>query len=405
MTDRLAATTKSASSDALSLAAAKRLALFAPNLSGGGAERTLARLATHWAEQNREVTLVTLAAASPEDFPLPAPVRRIGLGLTGSARGPLGAVRNNLRRIRTIRAAICDARPDVVVSFIDQANVLALLAVGPLRVPVVISERTDPSRHQVGRFWNWLRRKTYPRCAALVVLTEEIAAAMQPVAAGRPVVVIPNGVAGPTIPRVPEEQRIERTVLGVGRLSPEKGFDRLIKAFRWVADESGFPPRWRLVILGDGPERTRLEGLARSCPPESVALPGRVDDPADWFARADLFVLPSRYEGFPNALLEAMAAGIPAVAFDGSPAVRRIIRPGIDGVLVPEPDDPQGDIAALLGGLHELVSDDDRRRRMGNAAREVVQRFGLAEFHARWDAVLESAANGNFRQAFAPKRE
>ncbi|MGC1273087.1 MAG: glycosyltransferase family 4 protein [Planctomycetaceae bacterium] len=384
---------------------ARRLALFAPNLSGGGAERTLARLATHWSEQGREVTLVTLADASPDDFPLPTTVRRIGLGLTADSGGPLGAVRNNLRRIRALRETFRSIRPDVIVSFIEQANVLALLAARPLDFPVVVSERTDPARHRVGRLWDWLRRRTYPRCAALVVLTDEIAAAMRPVARGQPVVVIPNGVAPATVPRVPEDRRTERTILAIGRLSPEKGFDRLIKAFRWIAAENGLFPPWRLVILGDGPERSRLKGLARSCPPESVALPGRVDDPADWLARADLFALPSRYEGFPNALLEAMAAGIPAVAFDGSPAVRRIIRPGIDGLLAPEPEDPKGDVAELIGTLQELAADDDRRRRMGDAAREVVSRYSLAEFYARWDAVLESAANGNFRQAFAPKRE
>src|SRR5690606_33738003 len=126
-----------------------RIVLFAPNLHGGGAERTLARLASHWASQGHTVTLVTLAAASPEDFSIPVNVIRVGLGLTAEAAGPFSALRNNLERIRALRDVFRTAQPDIVVSFIEQANVLALLAARPLSVPVVISERTDPERHVV----------------------------------------------------------------------------------------------------------------------------------------------------------------------------------------------------------------------------------------------------------------
>lgn len=352
----------------------------------------LARLANHWADEQHDVTVVTLADVSQDDFQLSSEVRRVALRLTGDSRGVIGAFRENLRRVAALRQVLREARPHVVVSFIEQANVLALLAGRPFCIPVVISERTDPSRHRAGRIWEFLRRRVYHRCAALVVLTEEIAEQMRPILRGRPIVVIPNGIGPPAVPRVPEEQRSERTVLAIGRLSPEKGFDRLIKAFRYQAQTLDRFPPWRLVILGEGPERSRLCGIARSCPQGSVALPGRVDDSASWLARADLFALPSRYEGFPNALLEAMAAGVPGVAFDCSPAVRQIIRPGIDGLLVPEPDDPKGDVANFVGALGELMTDADRRRRMGEAAREVTNRFSLEDFFRRWDEVIAVAA-------------
>lgn len=352
----------------------------------------LARLANHWADEQHDVTAVTLAEPSTDDFPLSPSVRRVALGLTAESRGLAGAFRSNLRRVARLRNVLQQRHPDVVVSFIEQTNVLALLAARPLRIPVVISERTDPSRHRAGRVWEFLRRRVYRRCAALVVLTEEIAQQLRPIVHGRPIVVIPNGIGPPAVPRVPEEQRSERTVLAIGRLSPEKGFDRLIKAFRYQAHTLDRFPPWRLVILGEGPERSRLCGIARSCPQGSVALPGRVDDSASWLARADLFALPSRYEGFPNALLEAMAAGVPGVAFDCSPAVRQIIRPGIDGLLVPEPEDLEGDVASFVGALGELMTDDDRRRRMGEAAREVTNRFSLEDFFRRWDEVIAVAA-------------
>jgi glycosyltransferase involved in cell wall biosynthesis len=367
---------------------AKRLFLFAPNLNGGGAERVLARLAAHWAGQGREVTLVTLAAASPEDFPLPPQVRRVGLGLTADSGGLLGAVRNNLRRVRAVRAALREARPEVVVSFIEQANVLALLAARPLRVPVVISERTDPARHPVSRLWDFLRRRTYPWCAALVVLTREIAEKMRPVVRRRPVVVIPNGVTAPAVERTSEATLV---ILGVGRLDEAKGFDRLVEAFARVAERF---PQWRLVIIGEGPKRAGLERtVAARGLSGRIELPGRAADPAAWYGRADVFALPSRYEGFPNALLEAMAAGLPAVAFDEPSAVREVIRHGEDGLLVPD-----GDVASFAESLALLMSQPERRTRMGEAAREVVTRFSLDAFYGRWDAVIDAAADGDFRQ-------
>jgi len=375
-----------------------RLTLFAPNLSGGGAERVLARLAAHWASQGRDVTLVTLADASPDDFPLPPNVIRVGLGLTADSGGLLGALRNNVRRVRAVRAAFHNAKPDVVVSFIEQANVLALLAARRPKVPVVVSERTDPTLHPVSRLWRFLRRRTYPRCAALVVLTDETAELLRPVARGRPVVVIPNGITAPPDRRLADDSQI---ILGVGRLDPAKGFDRLVEAFARIANGH---PRWKLVIVGDGPQRRvlALEAVRHGLGAR-VELPGRVPDPADWYDRATLFALPSRYEGFPNALLEAMAHGLPAVAFDGPSAVRRVIRHDVDGLLVPE-----GDLPAFADSLAAVLSQPDRRALMAHAAREVVTRFSQAAFFARWDAVVDAvvdAAKRDFSQVSAPPGE
>ena len=377
----------------ISRLSAARLVLFAPNLHGGGAERVLARLATHWAGQGRNVTLVTLDVASPNDFSLPRSVRRLGLGLTVDSTGPVSALRNNLNRVRAVRRAFRDARPEVVISIIDQTNVLALLAARPLNVPVVVAEHTDPAAHPLSPVWQRLRRWTYRRCAALVVLTDRAADLLRPIVRGRPVVVIPNGIGPPTIEAVRRNDGEERTLVGLGRLSREKGFDRLIAAFGQVAERH---PQWRLLIHGDGPARDELQtlvverGLAGR-----VMLPGRTDSPEAALAAADLFALPSRYEGFPMSLLEAMAAGLPAVAFDGISGVRQILRDRIDGLLVPD-----GDVAAFATALGELMSDGAGRRQMGGQARAVVDRFGLDAFFARWDAVLEAAVRGDFSQVF-----
>ena len=369
-----------------------RLTLVIPALEYGGAERVLAMMADHWAQSGKEVTLITLAAAATDTYKLDDRVRRIALDVTGTSTGPFSAIVNNLRRLLRLRQAIRQSRPDVIISFIDRINVMTLLATAGRPRNVIISERTDPSRHSIGRAWSWLRRRVYRRCRALTVQSEAVRKQMQPIVGSRPVYVIPNPAppfdARQKQTRSPDPRADEqttsprsprRTIVGMGRLSPEKGFDLLIDAFCRIAEEQ---PGWQLQILGEGPCRAQLEerieqrGLS-----DRVALAGWVEHPEAVLSRSDLFVLPSRYEGFPNALLEALACGLPAVVFDVCPS--DIVREGLDGLRV-----PAGDVSALSAAMNRLMSNETERARMSQNAPEVIKRFSREQFFAAWDAVL-----------------
>jgi glycosyltransferase involved in cell wall biosynthesis len=167
----------------------------------------------------------------------------------------------------------------------------------------------------------------------------------------------------------------------VGRLSPEKGFDVLVRAFARIAP---WFPDWTLQILGTGPQRGQLEDLADSLGVrDNVRWAGWVEEPESALLESGVFVLPSRYEGFPNALLEAMACGLPCIASacDSGPA--EIIRDGVDGLLVP----PEN-VDALADALRQLVSDEDKRARLGRHAVEVTSRFSREAFFGRWEEAL-----------------
>ena len=384
----------------------ERLLLVAPSLAGGGAERTAARLASHWAGRGRAVTLVTLDEPTAGDWPLHPGVRRIGLGVTGESANLFAALAANRRRVRALRAAIVESKPHAVVSLVDQTNVLTLLAthrrstgrsVLPVPVPVVVAERTDPRYHPLGRPWRFARDRTYPRAAAVVVQTEELADWARRRGWNANVVRIPNGVDAPgseasrMLRSIRDARRVEssstpHTLLALGRLSAEKGFDTLIRAFG-KAVAPGSPP-WRLVIGGEGPRRAELERLVDELGlTDRVSLPGRLD-PAAALADADLFALTSDYEGFPNALLEAMAAGVCPVCLDTSAAVREIVTDGVDGVLVEPGGDRRATVTRLAAVLADLFADPERRRRSGEAARSVAGRYSMRGFHERWDALL-----------------
>lgn len=364
-----------------------RLTMFISSLTVGGAERVMIELANHWAAQGWPITLIHYSGADmPPGFPLDPRVVEVRLGLHRVSRSPLSAVTNNLHRVKVVRRAIRDSRPDVVLSFM--ANVIALLATVGLRVPVIVSEHRGP-RGELSLPWSILREVTYRRAAFVVMLTNSALAHLSP-ALQRRGRVIPNPlpaafVAQPALPAVSARAPSEAPVImGLGRLGPEKGFDLLIRAFAQIATSR---PGARLVIWGEGDERAALEDLCRrEGVADQVALPGATRAPEEELLAATLFVLSSRKEGLPMALIEAMALGCAVIAADCEHGPADVIQHGVDGLLVP-PDD----VDALAAAMQGLLDDDARRLALAERAPGVRERFTIEAVSARWEALFREA--------------
>ena len=167
----------------------------------------------------------------------------------------------------------------------------------------------------------------------------------------------------------------------MGRLTRQKGFDVLLEAFARCNPQNR---DWCLIILGEGEERSRLEALALRLGIESaVKFPGYVPEATRVLRDGDLFVLPSRYQGFPNALLEAMACGLPVISTDCPSGPSAIVRHGIDGLLIPPED-----VVALSTAMCQLFATPDDRKRLASRAVEVVERFSLSTVMRSWDELL-----------------
>jgi glycosyltransferase involved in cell wall biosynthesis len=174
-------------------------------------------------------------------------------------------------------------------------------------------------------------------------------------------------------------------VVRLGRFSHEKGQDMLLESWREV---TGRHPSWRLRLYGSGPE----EGALRRQVSElnlgaSVEFPGPTSDLEGALTGASVFALSSREEGFPMAILEAMAYGLPTVAFDCAPGVRELITDDHDGLIV-----TPGNTTEFAAALDRLISDAGLRHRLGAAARESVRRYDLDTILDRWErqfALLE----------------
>jgi glycosyltransferase involved in cell wall biosynthesis len=226
--------------------------------------------------------------------------------------------------------------------------------------------------------------RAYGRFDAVVVLTEQDRAEYRrALKTGAPrLECIPNGVPPSSHPPAALDARV---IIAAGRLLPQKGFDLLLDAFHAVARRH---PDWQLWIFGDGPLHDELDvRLARLNLTGRAHLKGFVERLDLHFVASSMFVLSSRFEGLPMAMLEAMAAGLPVVAFDCPTGPAEVISHGRSGLLVPALD-----ARALADAMCELIENPTRRRAMGTAAREESGRYSIGAIAQRWESLFSSLA-------------
>ncbi|WP_419813926.1 glycosyltransferase family 4 protein [Glacieibacterium sp.] len=357
----------------------RSVVLVLSSLGAGGAERVIALLANHFAAGGARVTVIAFDRESDPVFHTFDPaVELVRLAIPPQRNGRLGAMGRTARRISLLRRTLRNLAPEIIISFLIKINVTVLLASAGLGIPVVVSERNHPGRGNGNALWSFGRRVAYRRAAAVVLQTEASRAAL-PGPIGRRGIVIGNPIS--CWPRTDEAASGTKILAAVGRLDPQKGFDLLLPAFAAVADRL---PDWRLVIWGEGPSRPALEAQRKSLGLDNrVVMPGTSTTPGGWVATASAFVLSSRYEGFGNAVVEAMMSGLPVVAFDCEYGIRILIRDNVDGLLVP----PES-VDDLASGIATLLLDSDLRRRLGSEAAISAQRFTPPIILEKWDKLL-----------------
>jgi glycosyltransferase involved in cell wall biosynthesis len=369
------------------------IVLLVSSMGGGGAERVASTLVNAWAKRGDTVTLVVTYSGRGQCFyPLADNVRLLYLAdLAGAKRRGL---RGYAARFTALRAFIRQQSPDVVVSFLTNVNVTAILATRGLHVPVIACEHNDPSADGRSVFWRMACRLVYPHADLVTVLTENVLAPFGQMVPRMPrVAVMPNPLPDALfelrLARAPQDGR--KRLISVGRLHEQKQYGVLIAAFAALADVF---TEWDLWIWGDGPERAKLEmqisdrGLSGR-----VFLPGKTDAPWEEMAGAEIFALSSRFEGLPMALMEAMGLGVAAIAFDCRSGPRELMRGGSDGILV-----PAGDVDAMVQGLRQLIADDALRAELGRkAAHSIRSRYSLRVVLMLWDALFEQVRDARRR--------
>ncbi len=371
-----------------------RMTIVIGGLGGGGGERVCVNLANAWVDRGHRVTLLTITqGARASVYPLDPRVERRDVGWPRQARDgedtePIlrtlqqegcGELAGELPLMAALRVCILETAPDVVVSHMDLTSVRVLAALFDTGIPVVGCEHTDPNRVSLGA-WQRARVVLYRRAAAVVA--SHVNSTEWMLRRGIAARTIPN----PLLPPVgcSRSRRERRRVVTMGRLSPEKRVEMLIRAFARIA---GDLPEWDLEIHGDGPLHDTLAAVI-----EQLGLGGRVslhgftNDPYGVLMDSDLYVSASTVEGFGNSIWEAMACGVPVVAMDCGAPVRTIVRDGIDGRIV------IGSEHALSVALADVMSDEKARKALASRAAEVRTRFPIDTALRKWDVVLNEVA-------------
>jgi glycosyltransferase involved in cell wall biosynthesis len=354
-----------------------RICCVIASLGTGGAERVMSNLANYWVSSGHEVTLITLSREAPF-YPLEAAINVQQLGQT--TEGPCGIIGRLwaiVRRLWALRSAIKKDRPDVVLSFVDIMNVTTLLACIGLPAPVIVSERTDPAFHEIPWLYKRLRTGLYRRAKAVVMQTKSAAAYFEKLSN---VTIIPNVVR--KMERAGREFSADKKhIISVGRLEAQKDFHTLIKAF---AQTLPAMTNATLTIYGEGSQRPQLNDLIAALNLQNcVRLPGVCTDVNAILKTADLFVFPSLYEGFPNALCEAMAAGLPVIASNCAGSAD-VVQDKINGRLF-----PVGDVDALAALIIELFGDAEQCKKLASEATELSNQYSEHEVYKCWDLLID----------------
>lgn len=346
------------------------------SLRGGGAERVASTLCNYWAEDNHDVTLVTLDGRQNDFFPSSKRLKRYDLDSYMSSKNLLDKVKANFARLLRIRKIIKKTKPDVVLAFMDVSNVLATVACLGTGIPVVISERSYPPYFHDGDWFDRIRRGVYQFSSAFVAQTNKIADWGRAFLSDKPVAVIVNPLSEKALNDNLDTPR-ENIILGMGRLHPDKGFDLLVEAFSLCHHHY---PDWQLHIAGIGREQPKLEKMIQELGlTQKVRLLGETDQPQELYAKAKIYVLSSRVEGFPNVLIEAMANGLPVTSFDCNSGPADIVDNEVNGLLV-----PGNQVDALALSMQRLMADDELRARLGKEAAKIRSKYILENISEQW---------------------
>ena len=343
----------------------KKLCLVIPSLQAGGMERVMSELAHYFAAREEiEVHLVLYGITREIFYPIPDNILISIPRFRFNNRWRLWCT---IKTICFLRNEIKRIKPDSILSFGEYWNSFVLLSVLGLKYPVFVSDRSQPDK-SLGWFHDTLRHVIYPTARGVICQTERAKEIFLSRNKHSNIVVIGNPIKD--LKTISEPNQREKTVLMVGRLIKSKHQDKLIEMFAKVS-----LPDWKLIIVGydhlKQHNMLRLKELARNLGVEQrVVFPGKQENVEAIYLKSLIFAFTSSSEGFPNAIGEAMSAGLPVVAFDCVAGPSEMITDGYNGFLV-----PLFDFRQFEERLAALMNDESLRARLGSNAKESIRKY------------------------------
>jgi len=343
----------------------KKICLVVLSLGPGGTERVMSELAGYFALKYDVQTHLIIYSIKRDVFyevPPSVVIHKPDFEFDNSKR-----FLSILKTLRFLRETVKSIQPDSVLSFGEYYNSFVLLALFGLKFPIYISDRGQPGK-SLRKFHDILRRWLYPKATGVIAQTAQAKQILLKQFPRSNIKVIGNPIR--KIDFVKEECERENIVLAVGRLIASKHHDLLIDIFLKIN-----VPNWKLVIVGGDAQKQQVmeqltEKIEKLKVADKVILSGNLSNVDDYYRKSKIFVSASSSEGFPNAIGEAMSAGLAVVAFDCPAGPADMIEDGVNGFLV-----PLWDMETFEDKLRIQMQEERLRNKMGKAARQSIERF------------------------------
>lgn len=356
-----------------------KIAFYINAIHEGGAERVMVNLASYFAQEGDDIILITSFKDSWE-YPYSPKIKRYIL----EKKAVRSRLQRNISRILELRKVLKTEKPDCLISFMAEPNYRAIIASSGLKTKTIISVRNDPNKEYPGKTGKFLGKWLLPLADGCVFQTDE-AKRWFPQKLQDKSKIIFNAVKDDFFEI--NRQVVKNTIVTCGRLEEQKNHKMLIYAFELVLQKH---PDAKLMIYGEGKLRSELTKLIKSIGIEqNVLLCGNSSNVPEVLSKAEIFVLSSDYEGMPNALMEALAAGIPCISTDcpcGGP--KNLITDKINGRLIPVKN-----IKQLAIVLDELLNNKDDATKLGIEARKRALEFRPIKIYEAWHNYIESIVN------------
>lgn len=361
-----------------------RLLVLVPRMNGGGAERVVSIIANNLCSRDEYQVMISTLVSKESFYKLDDKVlfKSADIKINRKSRfsRKLSLIGNFIRSVFYTWKTIQDFSPNIVFPVVEEMNYVTYLATRGLKdFSLICSERNDPWQRSFAR--KALLKHIFSKSDQLVCQSSAVADFYSNIPRDKKTV-IPNPVDSSIYP---ERCTVETPgrIVAVGRLVKQKNFDLLIRAFSELANEL---PNARLTIYGEGSERKNLEHLISEKGMEArIELPGAQKDVLNCIKDAALFVMSSDFEGFPNALIEAIKMGIPVVSTDFATGVAREIVTEEVGCVV-----PCGDMGAMVEAIRSLLTDDVRRKHIRETGFHATDAFEVNLIVKQWEAMFSS---------------
>ncbi|MEZ4796629.1 MAG: glycosyltransferase family 4 protein [Flavobacteriaceae bacterium] len=361
----------------------KKIAFLIYNLGSGGAERVLSSLANNFSD-NYEVHIITIVN-TPLFYPLNASIKMHYCRENEITKSNvLSSLSENIRLYKKIKKTLTIEHIDLLISFMTTSNVLGSLAAKSLNIPCIISERTNPSAIKLSFIWKRLVNYAYPKADIIAVQSQSVKSFYKKIIDEKKIVILPNPLSKELSALKNPEINRNNVILNVGRLVRSKNQDLLIKAFSKVNDG-----KWKLILVGDGPMLSEYKELVNKLDlEEKVEFVGKTKDVASYYNTSKIFAFTSKYEGFPNALIEAMYFELACVSTDCPSGPSEMINHEENGFLI-----PVGNQNLLETYLKKLMDNELLRISFGKKGYEKSTDFEEITVANKWKSLIEKLLN------------